>query len=59
MKITRRQLRQIIKEELSYVRHNISEAIVSGETVVKGRLNLKSEYIILNVDADISKIEHQ
>lgn len=57
MKITRRQLRQIIKEELSYVRHNISEAIVPGETVVKGRLNLKSEYIILNVDADISKIE--
>lgn len=60
MKITESSLKRIIREELENSSKNIVESVIQpGQTVVKGRQNLKSEYIILNDDPDINKIRVQ
>ena len=57
MKITESSLKRIIREELKNSSKNIVESVIQpGKTIVKGRPNLKSEYIILNDDPDINKI---
>lgn len=57
MKITESTLKRIIREELKKSSKNIAEsAIVPGKTIVKGRPNLKSEFLVLNDDPDIDKI---
>ena len=57
MKVSKREITQIIREELERSSKNIAEsAIVPGKTIVKGRPNLKSEFLVLNDDPDIDKI---